>query len=196
LASDALAPSLTEKLGRAFVIRSTNWDNAVNDATEALKAKTALKQAILNAPKNKRAILLPDINFWRKCSDSLISEIQSRPADAQSIVDYFHSKYFNVDFTNPEKKYMRGAYILRENIGFQKDRIHESAYLGAKSREDKFHILNANYIFGVRRSLGEHFDVCRETGDPIKEIFDDVLTGEKSNPLSKHLNITPCDRIV
>ena len=87
--------------------------------------------------------------------------------------------------------------MMDEETAFQEDHLHRTVQIiGANSRRDGFHLLNAYHIYGVKTDPGFHFDVMNEAGAPIRRAFTDVLNGAAAGRTETHLNITPCDRLV
>ena len=109
----------------------------------------------------------------------------------------YHKTLYRGDFVNPVKPGIKGAYLLDAQTAFQQDHLHKTLrIIGPNSGRDGFHLLNAYHVYGVKTDPGFHFDVMNEADDAIGRTFTDVLTGRTAGRTEKHLNITPCDRLV
>ncbi len=86
--------------------------------------------------------------------------------------------------------------MLNDTVGFQQDRLHDTAQFGKASREDVFHLLNAYHKYGSAVEPGLHFDVTDKNGGALLEVFKDILTDKKSASSDTHINVTPCDRLL
>lgn len=160
------------------------------------KRMKAIKNVVSNLPLEQKFIFLPYFNFFGGLWPETYPSLWDWTSDFQKETELIHSSLYDSNFQNPVKKQVRGGYLLADKIFFQRDRLHDSAKLGADSRSHGFHLLMAHFRFGVAVQPGFHFDVMRFDGRPIQRQFSDILTGTCSNANETHINISPCDRLL
>jgi hypothetical protein len=192
-----------ERLGRATLMLRFEAEQLPDDETVLARLAAfepiALEviQAINNRAKTLYAPLIPLRNFQEPAPAPIAAEVQDDPSKFSDIMAAHHKRLYDGAFQNPEKKKIRGAYMLDTETAFQQDHLHKTVQIiGPQSREDGFHLLNAYHIYGVRSDPGFHFDVMNARGKAIGHVFEDVLTGIATDASERHLNITPCDRRV
>jgi hypothetical protein len=139
---------------------------------------------------------LPLRNFQEKGGHLIAAKAQRNLGRFADTMEEFQKALYNPNFRNPRKPYMRGAYKLSDRIGFQRDRLHNYGHIGAASRDDVFHLINAYHLFGVAIFPGDHSDVMTQGDQPLQMVFADIITEKTSLPGDRHINITPCDRVV
>lgn len=203
ICADRLFDEVFARLGRAVLIHRLE-DPVLPDAT-ALKALidgleptvARIYAAVDQRAKALYAPLAPYWNFQVPGGHPIAAEVQADPTAFDRIMAKYHTALYDGGFRNPVKKKMRGAYMLDANVAFQQDHLHKSVQIiGADSRRDGFHLLNAYHVYGVKTDPGFHFDVMNRNDGAIGRTFDDVLEGNGSQRTEPHLNITPCDRLV
>jgi hypothetical protein len=189
------------RLGRgALLIRLENErlpDEA--DVIDLLEKFEPSAQDVVNEINNRvkslYAPLIPLMNFQNPTGMSIAKDVQENPGSFASIMLKYHKILYNGAFRNPVKKNVAGAYMFDADIAFQQDPLHNTTQtIGKRSHSDGFHLLNAYHVYGVPTDPGFHFDVMNVKGKPISQVFEDILTGAKSDPGDSHINITPCDR--
>jgi len=203
ICAERLFAEVFERLGRAVLIMRIAGP-VLPDAA-ALKAAidafepvaTHVNEVVSQRAKSNYAPLVPDHNFQRIGANPIAADVQANPAQFGAIMRRHHQALYRGSFTNPKKSGVRGAYMMDEETAFQEDHLHRTVQIiGANSRRDGFHLLNAYHIYGVKTDPGFHFDVMNEAGAPIRRAFTDVLNGAAAGRTETHLNITPCDRLV
>ena len=167
---------------------------ALDDFDETVRAVLLSSS---NRPKSLHAPLMPDRNFQKLGGHGIARDVQADPAKSDEIVRGYHGDLYKSDFRNPEKRKLWGAYMLDDDTAFQADRLHSSVQaIGQASRSDAFHLFNAHHSFGAKTDPGLHFDVMNKDGNGIGHVLRDVLTGIADGGDTKHLNATPCDRLL
>lgn len=192
-----------EALGRATLILRLPGPALPPDdqLPAALDGFEPIVEAVLlassNRPKSLHAALMPDRNFQRLGGHPIARDVQADPAHFEDVLRVHHDNLYRSDFRNPVKRKLWGAYMLDEDTAFQADRLHGSIQpVGQASRDDAFHLVNAHHTFGAKADPGLHFDVMNKDGGGIGYVLRDVLTGRTDGGATKHLNATPCDRLL
>lgn len=189
-------------LGRAVLLFRWNADELKYDADflrfldEALEVSNEVRKVIVNLPRKHQVAWLPKENFQSISGAQIAREVQDSPSNISNILERWREYLWDPKFVNPEKKYMVGAYKLNKRVGFQRDRLHDTASFGEESRKHAFHLINAHHLFGAAVRPGMHFDVMSVRGKSIGIVFEDALTGRRSLRSERHANITPCDRLI
>ena len=190
-----------ERLGRATLLLRFDADQLPDDDTvltrlaEFEPIAREVIQAINHRSKALYAPLIPFRNFQKLAPAPIAAEVQDDPSKFSDIMMAYHERLYDGAFQNPEKKKIRGAYMLDGETAFQQDHLHKTVQIiGPNSREDGFHLMNAYHLYGVRMDPGFHFDVMNAGGKAIGHVFDDALTRIATDASEVHLNITPCDR--
>lgn len=203
ICADQIFADVFDKLGRGtLILRQTGPKlpsiKMLKEAIDAFEpVASSVVLTISNRAKSLYAPLVPDQNFQRLGAHPIARDIQTSPARFGEILQHYHAQLYRGNFINPKKRHIRGAYMLDTDTAFQQDRLHNTVQLiGAKSRENTFHLLNAYHVYGVKTDPGFHFDAMSADGNSIHHTFTDVLTGETSNAEDEHLNLTPCDRLL
>jgi hypothetical protein len=155
-----------------------------------------IRDYLANLPNKNYAPRIPFLNFQVLGDHQVAADAQADLTTFCDVMTAYHEKLYSPDFQNQRKKFMRGAYLLDEQIGFQKDMLHSSAQLGAESRQDGYHLLNAFHMYGFPVTPGFHFDVSAVDGKGIGRVFTDVLDGHQSSVASTHVNVSPDDRLL
>ncbi|MFC3442908.1 hypothetical protein ACFOKF_17175 [Sphingobium rhizovicinum] len=203
ICADQLFDDVFDRLGRgALILRIAGPKlpqaaalKAAIDAFEPIASQVVL--TISNRAKALYAPLMPDRNFQRLGGHGIARDAQADPSRFAAILQEYHAALYRGDFANPKKRQIRGAYMLDSETAFQQDRLHNTVQIiGPESRQDGFHLLNAYHIYGVKTDPGLHFDVMNADGGAINHTLDDVLTGKQGGGAEKHLNATPCDRLL
>jgi hypothetical protein len=203
LCADHIFDEVFDRLGRgALILRLAGPQLPTNDALkkaidEFEPIAVEVIRTIAHRKKSLYAPLVPDRNFQRLGAHRIAADIQSDPANMQSIFAKYHRQLYQANFMNPVKPKIRGAYMLDPNTAFQEDHLHRTKQiLGAESREDGFHLLNAYHVYGVKADPGFHFDVMNASGGAIRHVLTDILNGKLRGGAETHLNATPCDRLL
>ncbi|HEX7852518.1 MAG TPA: hypothetical protein VF523_10010 [Burkholderiales bacterium] len=191
-----------KRLGRATLIVRFDSDEfpASEAVLETIAAFEPTVQKVITAVNNRSktlyAPLMPFRNFQEPAEARIAAEVQANPAAFDDIMQSHHQRLYDGGFKNP-KRNIRGAYMFDGQTAFQQDHLHKTVQvIGQDSRTDGFHLLNAYHLYGVRTDPSFHFDVMNAEGKAINHVFEDVLTGTKTDARDRHLNITPCDRRV
>ena len=203
ICADQLFDQVFVKLGRGTLILRIAGPNL--PPLDALKIAiddfetiaSSVVFAVSNRKKSQYAPLLPYKNFQLLGSHPVAADIQADPANTAAIFARYHGHLYRGDFVNPEKPGIRGAYMLDPTTAFQEDHLHRNVQtIGMDSRTDVFHLINAYHIYGVKTDPGFHFDVMNVGGGAIGHILTDVLTGRTGGGAERHLNATPCGRLL
>jgi hypothetical protein len=201
IATGEVVKEVSERFGRAALVfrcddygpaSAENVCSIINDNLDTIKIVT---EYMANLPANLHSPRMPLKNFQERAA-SIAEAAQADKASFAAIMQGFHEKLYDPSFKNTEKPYMRGAYLLNEKVGFQKDRLHDTAQFGNASRDDVFHLINAYHTYGFAVEPGLHFDVTEREGGTLNEVFQDILNDKESSAGDTHVNITPCDRLV
>ena len=201
LCETAFYDVLFERYGRAALfMRLENSVDQADKIAELLRENMPLvrqiKTYLANLPLNNCAPRMPFDNFQIKGGQPIARDAQNNLKDFCNTMDTYHGVLHNPEFRNKRKPLMRGAYMFDSNIGFQRDRLHSTAYLGSESRADGYHLLNAYHMYGYAISPGLHFDVSKHGGGEVRYSFQDALTRKRTGPKATHLNVTPDDRVI
>lgn len=204
ICAEQIFEEVFDRLGRGILIMRLPGPKLPADqgALEELLAKfePIEKEVLTSITERKKTFyspLVPDCNFQRIGGHNIAREIQSDPGNFKKILDKYHALLYKGEFRNPVKKGITGAYMLDDNTAFQEDHLHnQTQTIGTASRSDAFHLLNAYHVYGVKFDPGLHFDVMNVKGGAIQHQLIDRLTMSKSDKQDKHLNASPCDRLV
>lgn len=203
ICADQLYPQVFEKLGRGTLLLrmagpALPCRTVLRAAIDAFEpAALAVVAAITNRRKSLLAPLVPHRNFQSLGRHPIAEAVQSRPAEFESVMAGYHLALYRGNFINPKKSSVRGAYMLDAETAFQEDHLHTAVQaIGAASRTDAFHLMNAYHVYGVKSDPGFHFDVMNRQGGPIVHVFHDALTGHSDGGKTTHLNATPCGRLL
>lgn len=203
LCADRLFDEVFERLGRAtLILRLTEPVLPDANAVKALidtfePTATSVNDVVSQRGRSFLAPLVPFQNFQKGGSYEIARDAQADLASFRKIMTEYHATLYHGSFVNPVKRGIRGAYMFDGATAFQQDHLHKSVQIiGAESRRDGFHLLNAYHVYGVKTDPGFHFDVMNEEGGALGRSFTDVLYGRSSALMETHLNITPCDRLV
>lgn len=203
ICSDLVQAEVLDKLGRGVLILRVPGPELPDSATlktiidtfEPVAAE--VYETLRTRSKSFYAPLIPDRNFQRLTGRSIASDAQANPADFKAIMERYHADLYDGRFRNPRKSGIRGAYMFDVDTAFQEDHLHKTVQqIGADSRADGFHLLNAFHVYGAKADPGFHFDVMNSEGGAIGRVFSDVLSGDPTKAADTHVNATPCDRIV
>ncbi|MEG8223338.1 hypothetical protein OSJ57_22420 [Sphingomonas sp. HH69] len=200
ICADSFFEMILEKFGRSALIlrvEDTANEEKISSVIKNLNPIISkVRQYIANLPRDKIVSKLPMVNFQAIGGHEIARKAQDDLQNFENIMNSLHDVLYNADYRNPQKSYMRGAYMLDARIGFQRDRLHDYAQFGLASRNDGYHLINAHYLFGVPIKPGEHFDVTSSDGRALRQIFQDVVTRQKTKKSSLHVNVTPDDRLI
>jgi hypothetical protein len=161
-----------------------------------LPAVRRIKEYLANLSNTNFAPRVPMLNYQSRVPTEIALSAQADLSLFCEVMNAFHRQLYDSSFINPAKKYMRGAYMLNAEVGFQRDRLHHSAKLGKDSREHAYHLINAFHMYGFAVRPGWHFDVVREDGRALRVQFQDCVTGKRSAASATHVNVSPCDRVL
>lgn len=203
MCADQIFADVFDKLGRGvLILRQTGPKlpsiEILKETIDAFEpVASSVVSIISNRAKSLYAPLVPYQNFQCLGAHPIAQDIQASPARFDEILQQYHTQLYCGSFVNPKKRQIRGAYMFDADTAFQQDRLHSTVQIiGAKSRENAFHLLNAYHVYGVKTDPGFHFDVMNANGNSICHTFTDILTGKISNASDEHLNLTPCDRLL
>ncbi|TFW13999.1 hypothetical protein EGY25_01965 [Brevundimonas intermedia] len=192
-----------EKLGRGVLMlrmpgnRLPSLDELKQILDDFEPTAALVELSIRNRPRSMFAPVAPDHNFQRLGGHPIARDIQADPAAIEGVLRRYHDNLYDAGFRNPEKRFLHGAYMLDARVAFQGDRLHTTVQIiGPESRKDGFHLLNAYHTYGVANDPGFHFDVMAKDGGAIGLALSDALARKSSDLAEKHLNATPCDRLV
>lgn len=189
-----------EKFGRAGLFICATENAAINATAEiiaeAIPEIAKIRTYLANLSNSNYAPRVPLNNFQEKGGHFIAMQAQANLTNFCETMEGFRKKLYSANFQNYRKKYMRGAYMLDERIGFQRDRLHSDAQVGAESRANGYHLLNAFHMYGVPVVPGYHLDVSPADGNAIGWVFEDILNGQLSKASATHVNVTPCDRLL
>lgn len=199
--TEEIYPKLFEKFCRAALfIRIENDECSSDELHQRLRRDLpkirVIKDYLTNLSNTNFAPRVPFVNFQLKTPAQIAESAQSDLSQFCEVMKRYHTELYLHSFQNAKKPKMRGAYMLSKDIGFQRDRLHDWAYLGEESRRDGYHLLNAFHMYGLAITPGWHFDVSRRGGGSLGRVFTDALTGAESEAREGHVNITPCDRLI
>ncbi len=191
-----------QRFGRAALL--VNYDAASLDDVGSLVSFIHSKSPhiesvrifLANLRNSVLAPRIPKRNFQDAVNQCIARDAQSDLGCFAEVMNSYHVTLYDSSFQNPRRKETRGAYVFDDRIRFQRDRLHRTAQIGNESRRDVFHLINAFHLYGFAVEPGFHFDVMSVGGDRLNRIFQDILTGQSSSPGDKHVNVSPCDRLL
>jgi len=203
ICADQLFAEVFDRLGRGTLILRVPGPTlpTLDDLKDQIDAFEPNARQVLatitGRSKSLYSPMVPDRNFQRLGGHSIAADAQADLARFAEVLERYHAQLYRGDFRNPVKRGVRGAYMLDADTAFQEDHLHRTVQIiGAESREDGFHLLNAYHIYGVKSDPGFHFDVMNVEGGGIGHILTDVVNGTATGGAETHLNATPCDRLV
>jgi hypothetical protein len=152
-----------------------------------------IRHFLSNLPRGLDSPNLPYRNFQVLAGQPIAAEIAARPAGLIETLNGYQKALYDGSLQNPRRQ-LRGGYRFPNDLVFQRDRLHNTAQLGERSRKDAFHLINAYHTYGRAVDPGMHFDVFKLGGGQIGTAFDDVLGDNSTGAAAHHVNLTPCDR--
>ncbi len=189
-----------QKLGHAALFIKGGQNESIESLADLISSQLpnieTVKNYLANLTNTDYAPRVLPMNFQSKGHHAIAWSAQADLAEFCDVMRSYHAELYQANYQNPRKRYMRGAYMLDGRIGFQRDRLHAYAQLGAESRADGYHLLNAFHMYGFPVTPGYHFDISAADGNPIGHVFTDILSGYQSSPKATHVNMTPCDRLL
>lgn len=187
-----------ERFSRSLLIYSdaelTADEDTLSDYLVAKRKEIlAIRHFLSNLPRGMDAPNLPYRNYQIPTGYSIAADVADDPAALVDTLNGYHRALYDGSLQNPRRQ-LRGGYRFPSDVVFQKDRLHDSAQLGEKSRKNAFHLINAYHTYGRAVEPGMHFDVFKLGGGQIGAAFDDILGGNQTGAAAHHVNVTPCDR--
>jgi hypothetical protein len=189
-----------QRFARAALFIKTKDETTANSVGDLIEARMPdikkIREYLANLPLKNYAPRVPYLNYQCAGPHPVAEKAQADLSHFCDVMTTNHDLLYSPTFQNQRKKFMKGAYMLDDRVGFQRDMLHSSAQLGADSRQDGYHLLNAFHMYGYPVTPGFHFDVSAEDGGPIGHAFKDVLDNSDSDAALSHVNISPDDRIL
>ena len=201
--AERIEAEVIEALGRATLILRLPGPALPPDdlLRSALDGFEPIVEAVLlassNRPKSLYAALVPDRNFQRLGGHPVARDVQADPSHFENILRTHHDALYRSDFKNPEKRKLWGAICWMRT-----PRSKPTACTGRFRRSGRLAAtMPSIFSTPTTRSVpkadpGLHFDVMNKDGNGISHVLQDVLTGRIDGGTTRHLNATPCDRLL